>query len=175
MSLSVRVLTFEEAESTGWNEMLAAHTMGSVFQHTAFIRMISTTFKHSQPYVLSLCDADGHCIGGLAIFLVKSWLTGRRLVSIPFAFYADPVVSSPEQFEVLFQAVLDLAKQEDVSYVEIKCRKSTDILTKSRLMKPVHYYRTYYLDLTKGLDAVWKRFHRSCVKQKINRAERSGT
>lgn len=174
MSLSVRVLTVEEAESIGWNEMLAAHTMGSVFQHTAFIRMISTTFGHVRPYVLSLCDADGCCVGGLAIFLVKSWLTGRRLVSIPFAFYADPVVSSPEQFGVLFQAVLDLAKQDEASYVEIKCRNSTDILTESGLMKPVYYYKTYYLDLTGGLDAIWEKFHRSCVRQKINRAERSG-
>lgn len=174
MGPSVRVLTVEQAESAGWNEMLAAHPMGSVFQHTAFIRMIAATFGHVRPYVLSLWDVEERCIGGLAICLVKSWLTGRRLVSIPFAFYADPVVRSSEQFGVLFGAVLELAKREEASYVEVKCRNSVDILAETGLMKPVYYYRTYYLDLTGGLDAVWEQFHRSCVKQKISRAQKSG-
>jgi len=174
MNSGVRILTIEQAESMGWNDMLAAHPMGSVFQHTAFIRVICATFGQVQPYVLSLWDAKECCVGGLAICLVRSWLTGRRLVSIPFAFYADPVVRSPEDFRLLFQALLDLKKQERASYVEIKCRNSEDILTRSGLMEPVHYYRTYYVDLAAGLDAIWERFHRSCVKQKISRAQRSG-
>ncbi len=174
MSPKVQILTIEQAESIGWNNMVAEHPLGSVFQHTAFMKVISATFGHTKPYCLSLLDKSGRCLGGLAIFLVKSWLTGIRLVSIPFAYYADPMISHRGEFEILFREILELSKQEKASYVEIKARNSADILAESNLMIPVYYHKTYFLDLTKGLSAIWDGFHRSSVKQGIRRAERSG-
>jgi CelD/BcsL family acetyltransferase involved in cellulose biosynthesis len=170
----IRVLTIEEAESKGWNRLVADHPLGSVFQHTAFLKMIAATFGHTTPYCVSLLDGDEQCRGGLALFLVQSWLTGRRLVSIPFTFYADPMAGSPEEFARLFQMVRGLAEQQKASYIEIKALHSVDLLAGSRLMTPVYHHRTYYLDLTKGLDAIWQGLHRSSVKQKIRRAERNG-
>jgi CelD/BcsL family acetyltransferase involved in cellulose biosynthesis len=170
----IRVLTLDEAESRGWNRMVAAHPLGSVFQHTAFLTMISATFGHTTPYCLARLDENGQCCGGMAVFLVKSWLTGRRLVSIPFAFYADPMVESPEEFTRVFQKVLELSAQEKAAYIEVKALRSTDLLGAARLMTPVYYHRTYYLDLTQGLDTLWRGFHRSSVRQKVQRAERNG-
>lgn len=174
MSPNVQILTAEQAESRGWNNMVAEHPLGSVFQHTAFVKVISATFGHTKPYYVSLLDKSGHCVGGLAILLVKSWLTGVRLVSIPFAFYADPMISSRGEFETLFREILELFKREKASYVEIKARNSTDLLAETNLMIPVYYHKTYILDLTKGLSAIWDGFKRTSVKQSIRRAEKSG-
>lgn len=173
MNPSVKTLTIEQAEAKGWNDMVAVHPLGSVFQHTAFLRTIAATFGQTRPYCVSLLDDNERCLGGLALFRVKSWLTGCRLVSIPFAFYADPMIDSREEFEALFQEVLQLSKQEKASYIEIKALNSTRLLAESSMV-PVYYHKTYYLDLTRGLDALWEDFHRSCVKQKIRRAERAG-
>jgi hypothetical protein len=170
----VCVLTIEQAEAKGWNRLVAEHPLGSVFQHTAFLKTIAATFAHTTPYCVSLLDRQGQCCGGLALFLVRSWLTGRRLVSIPFTFYADPMAGSAEEFARLFQRVRVLADQQKASYIEIKALRSADLLAGTRLMAPVYYHRTYYLDLTKGLDALWQGFHRTSVKQKIRRAQRNG-
>lgn len=170
----VQILTTEQAESKGWNNMVAEHPMGSVFQHTAFVKVISATFGHTRPYYMSLQDKSDRCVGGLVIFLVKSWLTGIRLVSIPFAFYADPMISSRGEFETLFREILELSKREKASYVEIRARNSADLLAETNLMIPVYYHKTYFLDLTKGLSAIWDGFQRNSVKQSIRRAERSG-
>ncbi len=153
--------------------MVAAHPLGSVFQHTAFLRTVAATFGQTRPYCMALVDDHERCFGGLALFRVKSWLTGCRLVSIPFAFYADPMIGSPEEFDALFQEVLQLSREEKASYIEIKALNSTRLLAESSMV-PVYYHKTYYLDLTRGLDALWEDFHRSSVKQKIRRAERLG-
>ncbi len=174
MPEDTRVLTLEEAESRGWNHLVATHPLGSVFQHTAFLKTIAATFPHTTPYCVSLLDEQEQCRGGLALFLVKSWLTGRRLVSIPFTFYADPMVSSPEEFARLFPRVLELSQREKASYIEIKTLNSAPLLAGAGLMAPVYHHRTYYVDLTQDLEVIWKGLHRSSVKQKIRRAERNG-
>jgi serine/alanine adding enzyme len=170
----IRVLTLDEAESRGWNRMVAAHPLGSVFHHTAFLTTISATFGHTTPYCVACLDESGQCRGGMALFLVKSWLTGRRLVSLPFTFYADPMVESPEEFTRVFRKVLELSAQVKAAYIEVKALRSTGLLAEARLTTPVYYHRTYYLDLTQGLDALWRGFHRSSVRQKVQRAERNG-
>lgn len=173
MSPNIQILTTEQAESIDWNNMVAEHPLGSVFQHTAFIKVISATFGHTKPYYISLLDKSGRCTGGLAIFLVKSWLTGVRLVSIPFAFYSDPMISSREEFETLFREILKLSRRKKASYVEIKTCNSGELLAETNLMIPVCYHKRYIIDLTKDLSAIWDGFKRTSVKQSIRKAERS--
>jgi hypothetical protein len=172
--LKLEVKTLEQAEAGGWNAMVAEHPMGSVFQHTAYGRMLLATFKHLEPYYLALVDADGIIKGGLGVSLVKSWLTHNRLVALPFAFYSDPMVDSKEQMKILFDGVLQLFRQTKARYVEIKAHRSVPLLVEADKMTPVYYHKTYYLDLANGLDAAWEKFHRTGVKQKIRRAESSG-
>jgi len=166
--------TLEQAQANGWDAMVAAHPMGSVFQHTAYGNVIATTFKHTQPHYLALRDQDGCLRGGLAIFLVRSWLTHNRLVSLPFAFYCDPMVESKEELQTLMDAVLALHKDTQTAYVEVKAHRSVRLLEELGVLTAVYYHRTYYLDLAAGCDALWKEFHRTGVKQKIRRAEEDG-
>lgn len=172
--LRVEILTIEQAESKGWDNMVADHPMGSVYQHTAFGKVIASTFGHVKPYYIALVDKNDRYVGGLVLFLVKSWLTGNRLVSIPWACYGDPMTSSVGEFEILFIEVLELSQRVKASYVEIKARNSTGLLADTNLMIPVYYNKSHFLDLTKGLNAVWDGFHRRSIKQKIKRAERNG-
>ncbi len=173
-ALKLEVRTLEQAEAGGWDAMVAAHPMGSVFQHTAYSRMLLATFKHIEPYYLSLVDAEGAIRGGLSIHLVKSWLTHNRLVALPFAFYSDPMVDSPEQGRAVFDGILRLFRTTKARYVEIKAHRSVPLLIEADKMTPVYYHKTFYLDLAEGLDAVWNNFHRTGVKQKIRRAEAAG-
>jgi lipid II:glycine glycyltransferase (peptidoglycan interpeptide bridge formation enzyme) len=74
----------------------------------------------------------------------------------------------------LFEAVPELQEREKASYLEIKAFRCTDILTTVDVLTPVYHHKTFFLDLSEGLDSLWPRFHRTGVKQKIRRAEKSG-
>ena len=169
----VELLTLDEAESRGWNDMVMNHPLGSVFHHTAYAKVIHANFHHMTPCYVSLIGSDGSCQGGLVLFLVRSWLTGNRLVSIPWAAYGDPLIRTSEEFKLLFMKVLDLCRRFKVTYVEIKSRESGAILKETNLMKSVEYDTAHLLDITQGLDEVWDRLHRSERKQ-IKKAERNG-
>jgi CelD/BcsL family acetyltransferase involved in cellulose biosynthesis len=173
-ALKLEVKTLDQAEAGGWNAMVAQHPMGNVFQHTAYGRMLLATFKHIEPYYLSLVNAAGAIKGGLGIYLVKSWLTHNRLVALPFAFYSDPMVGSSDELKMVFEGIVRLFRRTRARYVEIKAHRSIPLLIEADKMTPVYYHKTYFLDLADGLDALWDRFHRTGVKQKIRRAESSG-
>ena len=172
-NMKVEILSIDEAESRGWNNMVAEHPLGSVFHHTAYGKVIQATFHHMTPYYVSLIGLEGACFGGLVLFLVKSWLTGNRLVSIPWASYCDPLVRTPEEFELIFSKVIDLSKEVKASYIEINSRDISELLKEPNLMIPLYHYNAHFLDITEGLDAVWHRFHRS-LRNKIRKAERQG-
>ncbi len=153
--------------------MVAEHPLGSVYHHTAFGRVISTTFPHAEPYYVALIDTEGRCLGGMALFLIKSWLTGTRFVSIPWACYGDPLVSSSEELMVLIEAIEELAKQVKASYVEIRAYRATHLIAATSMV-PAYRDKSHSLDLTKGLPAVWNGFHKDSIRKRIRRAERSG-
>ncbi len=174
VSLKLEVKTLDQAEAAGWNAMVAGHPLGSVFQHTAYARMLRATFKHIEPHYLSLVDGQGAIKGGLSLCRVRSWLTHDRLVASPFAFYSDPMVASREELKTVFDGVVQLFRTTKARYVEIKAHRSVPLLVEADKMTPVYFHKTYFLDLADGLDTVASQFHRTGVRQKIRRAEASG-
>lgn len=170
----MKVEIVSEKEEQAWDKMVEEHPFGSVFQTSFFKKVIAETFPQTKPYYLALVDQKGNMRGGMPIFLVRSWLTGTRLVSLPFVYYSDPLVQSTEEFALLFDKILDLYSAEKASYLEIKVRNSTGLLKRFEKLKPVFYHKTYWIDLTHGLDYVWQRLHKTAVQQRIQRSEREG-
>ena len=171
--MKVEILSIDEAESRGWDDMIMNHPLGSVFHHTSYGKVIQSTFNHMTPYYVSLIGTDGNCKGGLVLFLVRSWLTGNRLVSIPWAAYGDPLIRSSEEFELLFEEVNNLSQRVNASYVQINSRKSRAFLNKVKIMTPIEYDKAHLLDLTKGQDTVWQGLHKS-IRRRIRKTERNG-
>ena len=170
----IQILTTEQAEAKGWNAMVAEHPLGSAYHHTAFSKVISATFGHTEPYFIALANDRDHLCGGMLVLRVKSWLTGNRLVSVPWACYADPMVRSAGEFKLLFEALVDLRRQTNASYIEIKIRDTSSLLADTNLMSSVSGTKSHALDLTDGVDVLWNRLDGTSVKQHIRKAERSG-
>ncbi len=154
--------------------MVASHPLGCVYHHTVFGTMISTTFTHAEPWYVALTDAEGRCLGGIALFLIKSWLTGNRFVSVPWACYGDPLVHSVNELNALLEKIKELSKEVRASHVEIRTRDATNLVSSGGSMAPVYGEKAHFLDLSRGIEAVWNGFDKTSVKQRITRAERSG-
>jgi hypothetical protein len=56
---------------------------------------------------------------------IKSFLTGSRLVSVPFADHCDPLVSSPSDLNNLLSHVEQTLAAEACQYFELRCLSST--------------------------------------------------
>ncbi len=103
---------------------------------------------------------------------VRSWLTGRRLVCLPFSDHCEPLVENSEELNELRLYVQHIAKQQRWKYVEMRSANST--LQLEGMFQRAKTFYLHRLDLRPNPDALLRSFHKDCVQRKIRRAEREG-
>ena len=157
-----------------WEKLVEDHPSSSVFQHPLYMEALARTYAHLEPLGFFLTDDQGHYAAGIQFFLVKSWLTGRRLVSLPFSSYSDPLVKTRDEFQLLFQEALRFFYKNHVRYMEFKLLNGMAFLEGDPLLGSCHDQKTHILELGRDPDALQKKFDRTNVRQKISRAEKSG-
>lgn len=157
-----------------WRQLVEDHPSSSVYQHPLYMKALAETYAHLEPLGFILTDDHGNVAAGIPFFLVKSWLTGSRLVSLPFSSYSDPLVRTQEEFQLLFQEVLRFYANNHVGYLEFKLLNGIEFFQRNPSFAPSCDQKTHILELSQDTVALQKRFDRTNVRQKISRAEKSG-
>src|SRR3989442_15393329 len=73
------------------------------------------------PTVFTTCPPDAPLTNGIAFCRVRSWLTGSRLVSLPFSDHCEPLVDDAAALKTLLAAVREKAMTM-FKYAEIRPR-----------------------------------------------------
>jgi lipid II:glycine glycyltransferase (peptidoglycan interpeptide bridge formation enzyme) len=108
---------------------------------------------------------------GLLFCRVKSWLTGSRLVSLPFSDHCEPLVSGLPELRELFAAPQEELKNRIWKYLELRPRTPAFA---ERIEEQPQEYVLHTLDLRPALDTIYKNLHADSIRRKIRRAEREG-
>jgi len=156
-------------QDSRWARFVQQHPRASVFHSPPWLDALQRTYGYA-PVVVSTCPVNEPLSNGLVFCQVKSWLTGRRLVSLPFSDHCAALVESNEQLDTLLMHVKRSVDDKQWRYVEIR----------PALCQPGHgtqlgQSNTYFLhrlDLTRGREQLFQGFHKDCVQRKIRRAER---
>src|ERR1035438_9024202 len=77
---------------TRWDRFVKKHADSSVFHTTAWLDALYRTYGY-RPVVYTDAPPGCELASGVPFCHVDSWLTGRRLVSVPFSDHCDPLVS----------------------------------------------------------------------------------
>jgi CelD/BcsL family acetyltransferase involved in cellulose biosynthesis len=121
--------------------------------------------------VYTTSPPDNALTNGIPFCQVSSWLTGRRMVSVPFADHCDPLVEREEDWSALLGAIAGATSRQR-QYVELRPRRAcTERLAGFRTAAT---YFLHTIDLTPDLDTLFDNMHKSTVRRKIRRAEREG-
>lgn len=156
-----------------WLEFVNSASQGWVCHLPVWKRILETSFPHMRGHYFAIVDKEtGNLRAGLPVFEVRSLLTGNRLVSIPFATLSDPLASSPEDLNALLTPVIELAHSRNCRRIEIRTTETADLFGKQGFVKSSDHVR-HVLKLDAPPDQLIKKFHRTCVRQKIQRALRS--
>jgi len=155
-----------------WDQFVEDHPFGWLTHLSGWKEVLARSFQHVKPHYLALFDGD-RIVAGLPLFEVRSWLTGNKLVSIPFATLCDALVSDPQQFRILLEASLVLMKKSRASFFELRTLASADMIKDERLGVQ-RYFQHHFLRLNGDPELLKKSFHRTCVRQKIQRARLCG-
>lgn len=116
MSLTVR--SFEPTDAPAWDAFVLRHPLGTPFHLTAWRASIQETFGFRCRSLLAVREDE--VAGVLPLFEVKNPLSGRALISSPFAVYGGALFDSPETAAALREAVERLGRELGVQYVELR-------------------------------------------------------
>ena len=154
-----------------WAGLIERHPQSSVFHSTGWIDALHRTYGY-EPVAYTTSPAGRDLADGIAFCRIRTWLTGRRLVSLPFSDHCAPLVESPGAFEALLAAIERDLNSEKWKYAEIR-PSASDLRVRPGLMA-TETFALHKLDLRPGLRELFRGLHKNCVQRKIQRAEREG-
>src|SRR5580700_5088028 len=109
-------------------------------------------------------------------FAVRSWLTGRRLVSVPFCDHCTPLytplIHSEEEFGCLLSRLQQEADQGRDKYLEFRLIAGGAGMPAG--LSGSITFCLYRLDLRPSVKELFHGLHESCIRRKIARAQREG-
>jgi len=170
MSLSYPdVYAIDPLRDSRWPELIARHPYASVFHTRGWLRALEETYGFA-PVALTTSAPNENLTNAVLFCNVRSWLTGSRLVSLPFSDHCEPLIECAEQFRTLCAHAEALRVREGRKYVEM--RSANPYLEFAKEFGRANTYTLHRLDLRPSLDALHKGFHKDCIQRKIRRAER---
>src|SRR4029079_11879349 len=72
------------------------------------------------PEAYTTSSPESRVDNGLVLCQIRSWLTGRRLVSIPFADHCDPLFNDEREQEAVMRALQQDVQHGRWKYLEIR-------------------------------------------------------
>jgi hypothetical protein len=168
------VFLIDPLEDPRWDRFVAKHPLGWITHLSGWKKVLETSFSHMKGYYLAIPDRHtGEILAGLPVFEVRSWLTGRRMVSVPFATLCDPLVSTSGEMKELIATATELSDRLKTAYLEIRTFASHPLMQEAGLgMRTL--FKHHYLAINADPEDLKKSFHRTCVRQRITRAVNSG-
>lgn len=157
-----------------WDELVARHPKASAFHQRGWLAALARTYGY-EPVVFTTSAPTTELKNGLVYCHVDSWLTGHRLVSLPFSDHCEPICDSSEERNALIccsQAAFD---DQGWRYLEVRPTSEDCAQACAEIgFRPAASYLLHVMDLRPDLDDVFRSLDKDCVQRRIRRAERSG-
>jgi len=154
-----------------WINFTDQHSDASVFHTRPWLEALKLTYGYV-PIVFTTSAPAEDLSDGIVFCRVESWLTGRRLVSLPFADHCHPLVNTPAALQSLL-STLALRMATSWRYIELR-----PLWDEARAMEEgtgfsrSASYQYHALDLRPDSESLYRGLHVNCIQRKIRRAER---
>ena len=164
-----QVFTLDPLHDPRWKALVSTHPDASVFHQVEWLQALKSCYGYV-PVALTLCAPGSALENGLVYCEVRSPLTGKRLVSVPFSDHCEALMSDPEQLGFFLTHLTREVGRSHWKYFELR-----PIFHAFEDKKNLGVSRNYYfhrLDLRPGEQELFRKFHKDSIQRKIRRAER---
>src|ERR1700719_1814658 len=164
---SIEIYEVSPLADPRWPQMLKSHSKTGVFHSMEWLRALQKTYGY-EPLAYTSAPPGAPLNNAVVFCRVNSWLTGQRLVSLPFSDHCEPLVDSIDQLNELLTPALQELRDKKIKYIDIRPLS----LSFSGETKGAESYFLHLLDLRPTLDELYKKLHGDSIRRKIQRAER---
>lgn len=152
-----------------WNELVARHPQASAFHERGWLAALARTYNY-KPLALTTASAGEPLSDGVVLCRVSSWITGTRLVSLPFADHCDLLLNGHGDSADFMDCLRQECDRRRWRYVEMRPLSSAP--DGSDKLQPSGAYWAHELDTRPGLAEIFGGLHKNSFRRKIRRAER---
>jgi hypothetical protein len=169
------VYSLNPLEDHRWTEFVDRHPKASVFHGMGWLEALRRTYGYEPVAYSTTPPTSARLANGVVFCRVDSWLTGRRLVSLPFTDHCEPLVDDPADranlVTALTQAVSDDSRSRRLKYIEIRSPRSDSW---DPAAAKAGSFAFHCLDLEPPTAEIYARTHKSTIQRKIQRGTREG-
>src|SRR5690349_20387135 len=79
-----------------WDELVARHPKASIFHERGWLEGLARTYGY-EPCALTTAAAGEGLKDAVALCRISSWVTGTRLVSLPFSDHCEPLLGDIDE------------------------------------------------------------------------------
>jgi hypothetical protein len=168
----VSVYQLNPLEDHRWQEFVDRHPESSIFHTTGWLEALCRSYGY-QPIVYTTTPPGRDLANGLVFCRVQSWLSGCRLVSLPFSDHCQPLIDGPESAAELLAWLERSQRRQEWKYIELRpAFAGNSPFEADGMLLQTESYFLHTLDLRPHPDSLFQCFDKSCIQRKIRRAER---
>jgi len=167
------IYRLDPTKDARWAEFVARHPKASVFHSVGWLQALESTYGY-EPMVFTTSPPTEELKNGLAVCRVESYITGRRLVSLPFSDHCEPLCDSKEESDDLICNFRDALENQNLKYVEVRPTDDNFSETlRQNKFQPVAKFFLHTLSLIPDLPELFRGLDKDSVQRRIRRAERA--
>ena len=163
----LRIHSLTSETEAKWDEFAQQHAKATFFHQIGWKKVMQATYGYQPSYFWS--ERNGRITGIAPAFLISNWMTGRCLISLPFAVYGGVCANDAESEAALIAHLEALAETESVEYLEIRNRAGA--ILPGFQANP--RYATFTLPLVPDTEALYKSLPKD-IRYMIRKGEKAG-
>ena len=156
-----------------WAAFIGRHPKASIFHSVAWLKALKYTYGYD-PVVFTTSPPDQELENGLSFCQVKSWLTGNRLVSLPFSDHCELLFDSREHLDFLLSNLVSEFEAGKWKYLEFRPvgLSSTDSFDSRGFAATTRFY-LHTLDLRGEIDELFRNLDKDSVQRRVRHAQKA--
>jgi hypothetical protein len=153
------------------NTFIEKHAKGSLYYSQAWLDLITQIYGYTL-IPLTTTNRVGQISGFLPLFAIRSPLTGRRLVSLPFSDFCPLLAEDEASATALVDQAIQLSHEQKASYLELRTG-SNALLARRRDLAEGNLYVRWLLPLVADPESVWSGL-RKPVQHQVKKSQKRG-
>jgi CelD/BcsL family acetyltransferase involved in cellulose biosynthesis len=149
-----------------WDRLVASHPDATFFHSAAWAEVLLQTYSHEPLYLR--CFQGDRLVALFPIMEVRSLLTGRRGVCLPFTDCCNPLLFDEGASLYTSQSLFEVARDRKWKHLEVRGRTKFDIGS-----EPAEAFYNHTVDLRSTPSELLARF-KSSARRALRKANRSG-
>jgi len=161
-------ISFLDPFDPRWSAWVIKQPEATIFHHPEWVELLKTCYGF-QPKMAAILDTNGQLLAALPLMQINNWVTGRRVVALPFSDFTQPLSVDEVSLSNLVDGLQSWRRQNQVR--EIRVHWS---IPGKEGVYPAEIYARHITSLNFDIQQVLNRFAKTHVQQPIRKAEREG-